>query len=538
MPSVDELCQSYLDLKYHFDPAAASQAGLVTHDGRLGLFDVATVRAHVAALRSVAGAVEELDVEDLQQEVDRTALLGELRTTIFRLEHERPHERNPIYWVNHLFQGLYAVLARNASDAGARAPSALERLRAVPAFLDAARETLDEPPSVFVESALAMLGGGGQLIVQLAIAMSAETPGLADELRTAGGLALESLKRFGTALRDEIEPAADPHAFAIGEEQFARRLHFEHAVVAGAPELWRYGLHLQEETTAQLTALAAGLGSRSWRELVDELRNDAPDTDELLDVYRAELDRARDFVAERDLVAIPDTPLDVIATPPFLASLVPFAAYEPPAIYLGAQRGRFYVTVPDPSLPPEAAAQQRRGHGRHGIPAMVAHEAYPGHHLQLVTMQELPSEVRRHLWTPIMVEGWALYCEQLLDEAGYYRTPEQRLFQLVNLLWRAIRVVLDIGLHTRGMTPAEAVDYMVEHLPIERRSAEAEVRRYCAWPTYQLCYAVGRRELLQLREDWQEATGPDFDPRRFHDTLLSYGGLPVSLARWGMDMAG
>jgi uncharacterized protein (DUF885 family) len=538
MPSVDELCQSYLDLKYHFDPATASQAGLVAQDGRLGLFDVATVRAHVAALRSVAGAVEELDVEDLQQEVDRTALLGELRSTIFRLEHERPHQRNPIFWVNHLFQGLYAVLARNAAAAGARAPSALERLRAVPAFLDAARETLDEPPSVFVESALAMLGGGGQLIVQLAVAMGAETPGLADELRTAGGLALESLKRFGTALRDEIEPAADPHAFAIGEEQFARRLHFEHAVVAGAPELWRYGLHLQEETTAQLTALAAGLGSRPWRELVDDLRNDAPDTGELLDVYRAELDRARDFVAERDLVAIPDTPLDVVATPPFLASLVPFAAYEPPAIYLGAQRGRFYVTVPDPSLPAEAAALQRRGHGRHGIPAMVAHEAYPGHHLQLVTMQELPSEVRRHLWTPIMVEGWALYCEQLLDEAGYYRTPEQRLFQLVNLLWRAIRVVLDIGLHTRGMTPAEAVDYMVEHLPIERRSAEAEVRRYCAWPTYQLCYAVGRRELLQLREDWQEATGPDFDPRRFHDTLLSYGGLPVSLARWGMDMAG
>lgn len=538
MPSVDELCQSYLDLKYHFDPAAASQAGLVVHDGRLGCFDAATVRTHVAALRSVAGAVEELEVEDLQQEVDRTALLGELRSTIFRLEHERPHERNPIFWVNHLFQGLYAVLARNADAGGARAPLALERLRAIPDFLDAARETLDEPPSVFVESALAMLGGGGQLIVQLAVAMSAEAPGLADELRTAGGQALESLKRFGTALRDEIEPAVDPHAFAIGEEQFARRLHFEHAVVAGAPELWRYGLHLQEETTAQLTALAAGLGSRPWRELVDELRNDAPATGELLDVYRAELDRARDFVAERDLVAIPDTPLDVIATPPFLASLVPFAAYEPPPIYLGAQRGRFYVTVPDPSLPAEAAAQQRRGHGRHGIPAMVAHEAYPGHHLQLVTAQELSSEVRRHLWTPIMVEGWALYCEQLLDEVGYYRTPEQRLFQLVNLLWRAIRVVLDVGLHTRGMTPAEAVDYMVEHLPIERRSAEAEVRRYCAWPTYQLCYAVGRRELLQLREDWQEATGPDFDPRRFHDTLLSYGGLPVSLARWGMDMAG
>jgi uncharacterized protein (DUF885 family) len=168
---------------------------------------------------------------------------------------------------------------------------------------------------------------------------------------------------------------------------------------------------------------------------------------------------------------------------------------------------------------------------------MAAHEAYPGHHLQLVTSQGLGSEVRRHLWTPIMVEGWALYSEQLMNEVGYYRTAEQRLFQLVNLLWRAIRVVLDIGLHTRGMTPREAVDYMVEHLPIERRSAEAEVRRYCAWPTYQLCYAVGRRELLRLRDAYREAAGPDFDLRQFHDTLLTYGGLPVSLARWGMDLA-
>ena len=537
MPSVDELCRSYLDLKYHFDPAAASSAGLVTHDGRLGRFDAETVREHLSALRSVTGAVEELDVEDVQDEVDRTALLGELRSTIFRFQHERPHERNPVFWTNHLFQGLYAVLARSNGAAGGRAPAVLDRLRAVPAFLDSARATLAEPPSVFVDSALAMLGGGGELVVQLAGILGAETPGLQGDLQAAAGAALEALKRFGTALRDEIEPSADPNAFAIGEAQFARRLHFEHAVVAGAPELWRYGLHLQEETTAQLGALAAELGARPWRELVDELRDDAPSSEELLDVYRGELDRARGFAAERDLVSVPAALVELVPTPPFLVSLVPFAAYEPPPIYLGAQRGRFYVTRPDPSQPPEIAAEQRRGHCRHGIPAMVAHEAYPGHHLQLVTAQGLGSEVRRHLWTPIMVEGWALYCEQLVGEAGYYRTPEQRLFQLVNLLWRAIRVVLDVGLHTRGMTPREAVDYMLEHLPIERRSAEAEVRRYCAWPTYQLCYAVGCRELLRLREAYRQAAGADYTPRRFHDTLLGYGGLPVSLARWGMDLA-
>ncbi|MBA3260822.1 MAG: DUF885 domain-containing protein, partial [Gemmatimonadales bacterium] len=486
--------------------------------------------------RSVAGAVEELDVDDVQQEIDRTALLGEIRNSVFRLEYERPHVRNPGFWLGHLFQGLYAVLARGNGAAEDRSPAALDRLRAVPDFLEAARATLDEPPSVFVDTALGMLGGGGELVVQLSARLAADTPALQADLQLAAGEALQALKRFGAALRDEIEPSADPHAFAIGEEQFSRRLHHEHALVAGAPELWRYGLHLQEETEAALVSLAAELGGREWRELVDSLRNDAPDVDELLPAYREELARAQRFVQDENLVTVPADPVEVVPTPSFLVALVPFAAYEPPPIFLRQQSGRFYVTRPDPSLPPETVAQQRRGHCRHAIPAMVAHEAYPGHHLQLVRAQELGSQVRRHLWTPVMVEGWALYCEQLMEEAGYYASVESRVFQLVNLLWRAVRVVLDIGLHTRGMTAAEAVDYMVQHLPIERLSAEAEVRRYCAWPTYQLCYAVGRRELLRLRDDYRERAGAGFSRRRFHDELLAYGGLPVSLARWGMEL--
>ncbi len=536
MASVDDLCRSYLDLKYHFDPSAASSAGLVSHDARLGSFDAETALAHLSGLRAIANAIEELEPDELQTEIDRTALLGEIRSSIFRLEYERPHVRNPSFWLSHLFQGLYAILSRRNGAVGGRAPAALERLRAIPEYLATARDTLDEPPTVFVETALGMLGGGGELVVQLVAALEGDVPEMRADLQLAGQKALEALKTFGAALRDEIEPATDPHAFAIGEEQFGRRLHHEHALVSGAPELWRYGLHLQEETEAALATVAARLGSRPWREVVDELRGDAPEPDALLGVYRAELDRAHAFVDRRDLVSIPAEPVDVVPTPSFMLGLVPFAAYEPPPIFLSHQTGRFYVTPPDTSQSPETVARQRRGHCRHAIPAMVAHEAYPGHHLQLVTAQGLDSEVRRHVWTPVMVEGWALYCEQLMDEAGYYADDEARLFQLVNLLWRAIRIVLDVGLHTRGMSPAEAVDYMVEHLPIERASAEAEVRRYCAWPTYQLCYAVGRRELLRLRDAYRDRAGASFQPKRFHDELLAYGGIPVALARWGMEL--
>ena len=537
MTAVDDLCRSYLDLKYHFDPASASAAGLVSQDGRIGSFDGESVRTHVAALRSLTGAVEELEPDELQDEIDRTALLGEMRSMIYRLEHERPHLRNPGFWLSHLLQGLYAVLSRHEPEFAGRVPAVLARLEGAPAFLDQARETIVDPPSVFVDTALTMLGGGGQLIAEVVAVFAGAAPGVAERIKNAGQSALQALVGFGKALRHEIEPSSDPQSFAVGEEQFARRLQHEHALMAGGPELWRYGVRLQEEVTAEIVALAGRLDQRPWRDVVDKFRNDAPPVEQLLSSYRNEIDRATNFVLEYDLLSMPDAALDVIPTPAFLAALVPFAAYEPPPIYLADRTGRFYVTAPDPSLPPEIFAQQRRGHCRHAIPAMVAHEAYPGHHLHLVTMQGLGSEVRRHIWSPVMVEGWALYSEQLMNEKGYYAGEEAKLFQLVNLLWRAVRIVLDVGLHTRGMTPAEAVDYMVEHLPIERSSAEAEVRRYCAWPTYQLCYAVGRRELLRLRDAYMEREGSGFRARRFHDELMSYGGLPVSMASWGMGLA-
>jgi Bacterial protein of unknown function (DUF885) len=502
----------------------------------LGRFDPETTRAHLSALRSISGAIEEHDSVDLQSEIDRTALLGEIRNTVYRLGQEQPHVRNPAFWLSHLFQALYSLLTRDNPEPGSVSSAVLARLTDTPGFVDAALGTIEQPPSVFVDTALAMLPGGGELVAQIVAVFTSRAPQLANELKQAGEGALKSLVGLGTALRDRIEPAEDPQAFAVGEEQFNRRLQHEHALMAGPGELWRYGLRLQEEVTGELVQLAREIHGQPWRALVEELRGDTPLPEHLLSEYRSEVDRACAFVTQHALVSVPPGGVDVVSTPAFLAGLVPFAAYEPPPFYLREQRGRFYVTEPDANLPPAALNRQLKGHSRYSIPVLVAHEVYPGHHLQLLTMQSLGSEVRRHIWTPIMVEGWALYCEQLMEEAGYYPSPETRLFRLVNLLWRAIRIVLDVGLHTRGMTPAEATDYMVEHLPIERTSAEAEVRRYCAWPTYQLCYAVGRRELLSLRQAYQERAGRAADLRQFHDDLMQYGGLPVSLARWGMNL--
>ena len=136
----------------------------------------------------------------------------------------------------------------------------------------------------------------------------------------------------------------------------------------------------------------------------------------------------------------------------------------------------------------------------------------------------------------LVYEGWALYCEEMMGEEGFYRQQEERFFQLIALLLRGVRILVDVGLHTGGMGYDEAVQLLVDRAIIGRYTAEAEVRRYCAAPGYQLCYAVGRREIKALREDYRKAAGADYTLRDFHEALLGYGGLPVSLMRWGMGL--
>ena len=538
MSAVNELCQSYVDARRHLDPAEASGAGATEYDARLGMFDAESIREHLVAYRALAGAAEDLEVADLQEEIDRTALLDDIRVALFRFENERPHLRNPEFWLSHLFQSLYTLLVRTSGELAERAPAALARLQAAPAFLDAARATIKDPPSVFVDTALGSLGGGGELVVQVTSAFGSAAPGLAAELNAAAAGTLEALRAFGAALSGDIRPSDDPLAFAAGEEQFERRLHHEHALSGGAPEIWRYGLHLQENVEAEITALAAGIDrSVHWRDLAERLREEGriPEPD-LLGAYRSEVERAAAFIRDGSLARVPDGPVLVEATPHFLAALVPFAAYNPPPVDLPDRTGHFFVTVPDPALPASVRERMLRGHCRYEIPSTAVHEAYPGHHLQLLTAYALPSEARQHLWTPLTVEGWALYCETLMAECGFFASPEARLFHLINLYWRAVRVTLDVGLHTRGMTPLDAVNELAGKLPMERRNAEAEVRRYCAMPTYNLCYAVGRREILRLRDAYRERAGSAYRAEAFHAELLTYGGLPVALARWGMGL--
>ena len=531
MPSAEfrSLITSFLDLRWQLDPVAATQAGVPGYDERLGRFTRPDVKVAIAGLKGMATGFEALEVDELADEIDLTATLNDIRVSLSRLEKERPHELNPEFHLSHLLSGLFSLLFR-ADQPGERRDSALAgRLADTKRFLGDAEASLTRPAPVFTETALSVARGGLALLKEAIPEFAAGLPALSRrEIEDALPAARDALNAFHDFLAGELTDRSDGD-FAIGREAFDFRLHYEHALQETAPELLRYGEQLLTEVEADLARRAEALApGTTWRALAERLRADHPTADGLVNRYAREMERARDFVAHRKLTTIPEGPLEVIATPSFMKPLIPFAAYEPPGAFSEDRRGWFYVTVPDEA--------QLRDHCVHEVGCTALHEGYPGHHLQFLHAQRQASPVRRIVGSALTIEGWALYCEELMMAEGFLARPEEVFFQRLHLLWRAARIVLDVRLHTAGMPVSEAVQFMMRTVGLSQSSAEAEVRRYCSAPGYQLCYAVGRRELCRLRDDYQARAGASYSIGKFHDEVLSYGGLPVALMRWGMGL--
>ncbi|HEX5408184.1 MAG TPA: DUF885 domain-containing protein [Gemmatimonadaceae bacterium] len=520
----------YLDLYWRTHPVEATHAGRHELDAMYPRFDAESVREQIAALTSYTLVLEEADADALAEEIDRTAVLQDARHQLLILERERPFASNPAFHLTLALSGIHLLLARNAEDPPRRAAALLERLRALPDFLASAAQVLTEPARPLVALASAMVPGGLSLIRtgldDVAVDLSSLDPGELSAARDAAAAAL-------TAFSDELvllEETARDGGFAIGRDLFDRKLHTAHLIRENADELLRYGERLREEALADVTRIAGEIRPGvPWLDVIATLREDAPSREHVLDEYEAALRSARDFVAARGLMHVPDADLRVTPTPHFLRALVPFAAYQGPGAFDSAQVGQFYVTLPngDASWRPMARAELR---------STVVHEAVPGHHVQVSTSNRLPSVVRRVLSTPAAREGWALYSETLMAESGFFPSRAEALFHAYNLLWRAIRIILDVSLHTKGMTVAAAGRRLMDELGFPAGQAAAEVMRYCAYPTYQLCYGVGRRDVLRLRDDARRARGDSFALAEFHDELLSYGALPTALARWGMGL--
>jgi uncharacterized protein (DUF885 family) len=165
------------------------------------------------------------------------------------------------------------------------------------------------------------------------------------------------------------------------------------------------------------------------------------------------------------------------------------------------------------------------------IPALTAHEAVPGHHNQIALQQEMEMpKFRRYLaGFTAYTEGWGLYSEHLGIELGLYDTPEKNMGRLSYEMWRACRLVVDTGIHSKGWTKAQAIAFMRDNTALTDANIEAEVNRYISWPGQALGYKLGELKLKELRTRAEKALGPKFDLRAFHDQVLGSGAVPLDV---------
>lgn len=246
--------------------------------------------------------------------------------------------------------------------------------------------------------------------------------------------------------------------------------------------------------------------------------------DELLRAYRAICKRA-DAALPGLFGKLPRLPYGVEPAPDHVAKSQS-AAYYRPGSFAAGRPGTFFVNTYDLDSRPNWQME-----------SLVLHEAVPGHHLQFTLAQELEDlhPLLRYSYYTAFIEGWGLYAETLGEEMGFYQDPYARYGRLTGEILRAIRLVVDTGMHALGWSRERAIDFFQEHSAVPAEQIISEVDRYIVWPGQALAYKIGQRKIEELRSEAEETLGSEFDIRAFHDELLSAGALPLDLLEERMN---
>jgi uncharacterized protein (DUF885 family) len=469
------------------------------------------------------------DTLDAGQRVDRDLVLTVLRGEQIRRDWQ-VWRRNPDYYLNPALMGVFTLFLRRPLPEPELVGAAEARLRAVPGLLAAGRTNLTPTmvPAVFIDRARGQCKAG-EAYARTLVPAEVGDPTLRARLADAGAAAAEAFASFGRFLDDLAERASGD--WAMGETRYSALLRHAELLDLDATGLHARGQQAWDELDVQMTELTRLVypDLPSWRDGVTACSQFHPSTpDEMRDAYAEETLRTRAFLAERGLVSFPEGErCEVVPSPPFQRPVLAVASYFQPPAFAPSRVGRFNVPYPPDGTPPEDVAKRLADNGYHTVPTITAHEAYPGHHWHLTTMQTA-SPIRRVHRSAYFTEGWGLYAERMMWEEGYFTDPRDELMHLNARIFRAARIVVDTALHAGEMTFDEAVAHMQQKAGLTEPVARTEVQRYCAWPTQAAAYLTGCLEIERIRDRWFAEGRSDL--RAFHDTLAATGGLPLALA--------
>jgi hypothetical protein len=275
--------------------------------------------------------------------------------------------------------------------------------------------------------------------------------------------------------------------------------------------------------------------------VLEELGENHPAPDHLLDAFRATFDGLVSFIRANHIVTVPSDVRPILEeTPPFMRATT-FASMDTPGPFeTHATEAYFNVTFPDPLMKPDEVEGYMHSFNVGTVISTAVHEAYPGHYIQFLWLPQAPSRVRKLLGANTDVEGWAHYCEQMMLDEGYGQpgagardereSKFLRLGQLQDALLRNARFIVGIKMHTGKMSFDEAVAFFQKEGYQSKETAIVETKRGAGDPTY-LYYTLGKLEIMKLREDMKKKQGAAFSLEEFHDSFLRQGYPPIKIVR-------
>ncbi|MEX1343955.1 MAG: DUF885 family protein, partial [Candidatus Limnocylindrales bacterium] len=441
------LIQSRFDARVATWPAEATRFGIHEHDGRLPDLSRAAKLADVEADRDFLRRLEAIDPSTLGPGVafERDLALHSTRLRLFEAEVVRSWERT-VDASEAIGAALFPLTSREFAPLEERLLPITERVEGIPVAVGQVRDRLGgDGVSLWLEqeagSAAELPGMLGDIV---ASAREVWPDGSADLIRLEGATraAEVALAEYADWVRTQLADAGDH--MALGRDELDALIDLRALDGLDSDDILTIGLEqLEVQHQARREAGREVDPSLTEAQVVARIKAHGPaDFEAALAGYKDAMLRARDHIAEHDLATLPtDDVLEVIATPRHMRRLLPLAAYFDPAAFDRPARGTYVVT---PSVDDDPGAL--REHNWSSIVNTSVHEAYPGHHLQLTAALATPTPARLMVEAPEFVEGWGMYCEQMMIEQGFEDSPERRVIVATDAIWRAARIVLDIRL--------------------------------------------------------------------------------------------
>lgn len=528
MSKFADFCADYFKTYFELHPTDAIYYGIDGYDHLLNDYSDSAYQKQVAFVDESLSKLRRIPVTELDQDQAIDYALLEGRLAIQQYEHAKEDYR--LKWPDNYLptDAIYILTVRATNDLAGNLLSRLNRMPQVirQGIANVSRPEAN-PPKLWTEMAIEAANGGVSFLDNLPKHPKVQAQVKDTQaLRTAIDQANGAISDFASFLERELLQRSRG-VYAVGTEHYNLLLRKKHFLDQTAEGLLASGETLFAETKQALTALAEELAPAKGIEAVARaIQEKHPSSVEVLPAYQKAMEAARGFVKETHLVSFPPREkLHVVHTPKFRRHEIPFAAYLSPSPKDPYQVGYYYVTpVNDDDL--------LREHNWVGLENTSVHESYPGHHLQFSVANSLPAAStlpRLMNESSVFYEGWALFCEQLMQEQGFLKTKEHRFVMLKDRLWRALRIIIDVKTQTGRMSYDDAADLMARELHFPRAQACADLNWYSQSPSVPMGYALGWSIINRLRNEEQRRLGSQFDLCRFHDKLLSAGSIALPL---------